>query len=110
MPSTANATIDLDHGHPTGWRRYLYSTIHDELVQEFYGINPGTLKVDNVAITRSGKLSQWTDRGYQIHQLQGSDVLAEILALTGLIELVGLHPKTPNLKRHEILADLTRKR
>ena len=30
--------------------------IHDELVQEFYGINPGTLKVDNVAITRSGKL------------------------------------------------------
>jgi hypothetical protein len=83
--------------------------IHDELVQEFYGINPGTLKVDNVAITRSGKLSQWTDRGYQIHQLQGSDVLAEILALIGLIELVGLHPKTPNLKRHEILADLTRK-
>lgn len=45
--------------------------IHDELVQEFYGIDPGTLKVDNVAITRSGKLSQWTDRGYQIHQLQG---------------------------------------
>lgn len=83
--------------------------IHDELVQEFYGINPGTLKVDNVAITRSGKLSQWTDRGYQIHQLQGSDVLAEILALTGLIELVGLHPKTPDLKRHEILADVTQK-
>ena len=83
--------------------------IHDELVQEFNGINPGTLKVDNVAITSSGKLSQWTDRGYQIHQLQGSDLLAEILALTGLIELVDLHPKTPNLKRHKILADLTRK-
>ena len=83
--------------------------IHDELVQEFYGINPGTIKVDSVAVTRSGKLWQWTDRGYQLHQLQGSDVLAEILALTGLIELVDLHPKTPNLKRHKILADLTKK-
>jgi hypothetical protein len=83
--------------------------IHDELVQEFYGINPGTFKVDSVAVTRSGKLSQWTDRGYQLHQLQGSDVLAEILALTGLIELVDLHPKTPNLKRPKILADLTKK-
>ena len=83
--------------------------IHDELVQEFYGINPRTFKVDSVAITRSGKLSQWTDRGYRFHQLQGSDVLAEILALTGLIELVDLHPKTPNLKRHKILADLTKK-
>jgi hypothetical protein len=83
--------------------------IHDELVQEFYGINPGTFKVDSVAVTRSGKLWQWTDRGYQLHQLQGSDVLAEILALTGLIELVDLHPKTPNHKRHKILADLTKK-
>ncbi|THD51771.1 MAG: hypothetical protein E8A46_14850 [Bradyrhizobium sp.] len=83
--------------------------IHDELVQEFYGINPGTFKVDSVAVTRSGKLWQWTDRGYQLHQLQGSDVLAEILALTGLIELVDLHPKTPNLERHKILADLTKK-
>jgi hypothetical protein len=83
--------------------------IHDELVQEFYGINPGTFKVDSVAVTRSGKLWQWTDRGYQLRQLQGSDVLAEILALTGLIELVDLHPKTPNLRRHKILADLTKK-
>ena len=83
--------------------------VYDELVQEFYGINPKTFKVDNIAITRNGKLSQWTDRGYQLHQLQGSDVLAEILALTGLIELVDLHPKTPNLKRHKILADLTKK-
>jgi len=56
--------------------------VYDELVQEFYGINPGTFKVDNVAITRSGKLWQWTDRGYQIHRLRGSNVLAEILALT----------------------------
>ena len=31
MPSTANATIDLDHGHPTGWRRYLYSTNHKDI-------------------------------------------------------------------------------
>jgi len=83
--------------------------VYDELVQEFYGINPGTFKVDNVAITRSGKLWQWTDRGYQIHRLRGSNVLAEILALTGLIELVDLHPKTPNDKRHKILADLTEK-
>jgi hypothetical protein len=40
--------------------------IYHELVQEFHGINPGTFKVDNVAIKSSGKLSQWTDRGYQI--------------------------------------------
>jgi hypothetical protein len=83
--------------------------VYDELVQEFYGINPKTFKVDNIAITRNGKLSQWTDRGYQIHQLQGSDVLAEVFALTGLIELVDLHPKTPNHQRHQILADLAKK-
>jgi hypothetical protein len=82
---------------------------YDELIQEFYGINSRTFKVDSVAITRSGKLSQWTDRGYQLHQLQGSDVLAEIRTLTGLIELVDLHPQVPNHKRHKILADLTKK-
>jgi hypothetical protein len=81
----------------------------DELVQEFYGINSATFKVDSVAITHSGKLSQWTDRGYQIHQIQGSDVLTEIRTLTSLIELVNLHPQVSNHKRHKILADLTKK-
>ncbi len=82
--------------------------VYDELVQEFYGINPKTFKVDNVAITRSGKLSRWTDRGYKIHQLQESDLQAEIFALIGLVELVNLDPKTPNHRRHKVLAELTK--
>jgi hypothetical protein len=31
MLSAADATDDLDHSHPTGWRRYLYSTNHKDI-------------------------------------------------------------------------------
>jgi len=32
MPSAADATSDFDaHSHPTGWRRYLYSTNHKDI-------------------------------------------------------------------------------
>jgi len=31
MLSAANAANDLEHNHPTGWRRYLYSTNHKDI-------------------------------------------------------------------------------
>lgn len=82
---------------------------YDELVREFYGINPETFKPDSVAITQRGKLSQWTDRGYRIRRLKNTDLLAEVQALTGLIDLIDVDPKTPNSERRKMLADLTKK-
>jgi hypothetical protein len=54
------------------------SDVYDELVQEFYGIDPVRRKVENVAVTRTGKISHWTiDKGYVIHQMTGTDAPSE---------------------------------
>ena len=46
--------------------------VHDDLVQEFYGLDPKTLFVDNVSITKSGKMHHWTEtNGYVSAQLSG---------------------------------------
>lgn len=34
--------------------------VYDELIREFYGIDPVRRRVENVAVTRSGKVSHWT--------------------------------------------------
>jgi len=78
----------------------------DEIVREFYGIDPSTFKVDNVAVTRSGKISRWTTRGYRIQQSTGIDYRAQVVLTTGLIMLVELDPATTNDARHSVLAEL----
>jgi hypothetical protein len=81
----------------------------DDLVQEFYGINTATFKVDNVAITRSGKISQWTERGYVLRQTGSEGVRADIARYFGLTELIDVHPRTPNDKRRKVIAELNAK-
>ena len=72
------------------------SDVYDELVQEFYGIDPVRRKVENVAVTRTGKISHWTiDKGYVIHQMTGTDAPSEVTRLFGLTELVEVNPRTP---------------
>ncbi len=34
--------------------------VTDELVQEFYGLDPETMLVDSVSITKSGKMHRWS--------------------------------------------------
>jgi hypothetical protein len=64
------------------------SDVYDELAQEFYGIDPVRRKVENVAVTRTGKISHWTiDKGYVIHQMTGTDAPSEVTRLFGLIDL-----------------------
>ena len=83
------------------------SDVYDELVQEFYGIDPVRRKVENVSVTRSGKISHWTiDKGYVVHQMAGTDAGCEIARLFGLIDLVEVNPRTPSNKRHQLMESL----
>ena len=83
------------------------SDVYDELVQEFYGIDPVRRKVENVAITRTGKISHWTvDKGYVTHQMTGTDAPSEVTRLFGLIELVEVDPRTRPDKRRELIEAL----
>ena len=84
--------------------------VYDEIVQEFYGIDLVASKVDNVAITRGGKVSRWTDdKGYVIHQLAGSDPRAEIIRLFGLTDLVQVDPRSTHVERRQVIAALDAK-
>ena len=82
---------------------------NDELVQEFYGIDARTFRVDSVAITRSGKITRWTEKGYIVEQMVGRDMRAEVIRLFGLIELIEVHPRTPNSNRRSIMVQLQAK-
>src|SRR4030081_2719728 len=82
----------------------------DEIITEFYGISTVARKVENVAITRSGRISHWTDkRGYVYHLMTQKDARNEVARIFKLVELVEVHPRTPNDKRLEILMDLQAK-
>jgi hypothetical protein len=83
------------------------SDVYDELVQEFYGIDPIRRKVENVAVTRTGRISHWTvDKGYVIHQMTGTDAASEVTRLFGLTELVEVNPRTPPSQRRELIEAL----
>jgi hypothetical protein len=83
------------------------SDVYDELVQEFYGIDPVRRKVENVAVTRTGRISHWTvDKGYVIHQMTGNDAASEVTRLFGLTELVEVNPRTPPSQRRELIEAL----
>ncbi len=58
----------------------------DELVQEFYGLDPTTMLVDSVSITKSGKMHYWTwERGYVVeHMTVGKNMQAEVTRIFGL--------------------------
>jgi len=81
--------------------------IYDELVQEFYGVDPVRRRVESVAVTRSGKISHWTiDKGYVIQQMSGTDAGSEVARLFGLTDLVEVNPRTSPNKRRELMETL----
>ena len=52
--------------------------VHDELVQEFYGLDLETMLVDSISIAMSGKMHRWTEaNGYLTAQLSGPSMQAE---------------------------------
>ena len=80
---------------------------YDEILTEFYGIEPVSLKVDNVAITRAGMIVHWTPkRGYVRYSMAEPDAQKEVARIFGWVALVELHPRTPNNQRLKILMEL----
>src|SRR5436305_625539 len=81
--------------------------VHDHLVQEFYGLDPKTLSVDSVSITKSGKMHHWTaSNGYVCAQLSGPSMQAEVTRHFGLIYLVAVQPSASAELRHQIMRGL----
>src|SRR3954465_13531453 len=81
--------------------------VHDDLVQEFYGLDPETLSVDSVSIRKSGKMHRWTEtNGYVCGQLSGPSMQAEVTRHFGLIYLVAVQPDASVELRQQIMRGL----
>ena len=81
--------------------------IYDELVQEFYGLDPQTLLVDSVSITKSGKIHRWTSKsGYLVNQMSGKSMQAEVTRWYGLTHLVAVEPDASLKLRKQVMAGL----
>jgi len=64
---------------------------HDDLAQEFYGLDSETLAVDSVSFTKSGKMYRWTvNDGYICAQLCGPSTQAEVARHFGPTYLVAV--------------------
>ena len=81
--------------------------LHDELVQEFYGLDSETMSVDSVSITKSGKMHRWTEAdGYISAQLSGPSMQAEVTRHFRLIYLVAVQPDASVALRHQVIRGL----
>ena len=80
---------------------------HDDLWQEFYGLDSVTMSVDSVSITRSGKMHRWTEaEGYVSAELSGPSMQAEVTRHFGLIYLVAVQPDASVELRQQIMRGL----
>jgi hypothetical protein len=80
---------------------------HDELVQEFYGLDSENMSVDSVSITKSGKMHRWTERdGYISAQLSAPDMQAEVTRHFRLIHLVAVEPNASVELRQQVIRGL----
>ena len=83
---------------------------NDEIITEFYGIDTKKRKIDNVGITRGGRIAHWTDkRGYVFYLMTEKEARNNVAKILGWVELVEVHPQSPNNERHKILNDLQSK-
>jgi hypothetical protein len=83
-------------------------SFYDDLVQEFYGLDRGTLTVDSVSITKSGKMYRWTEAdGYISARLSGPSMQEEVTRHFGLIYLVAVQPDASVKLRQQIMRGLT---
>ena len=80
----------------------------DELVQEFYGLDPITMLVESVSITKSGMMHYWTwERGYVVEQMTvGKSMQAEVTRIFGLSYLVAVQPDASADLRKQIIRGL----
>lgn len=84
--------------------------LYDEIITEFYGIDTTRRKIDNVAITRGGRIIHWTDKkGYVFYSMTEKDARKNVAKTLAWVELVEVDPRTPNDERHKILTDLQAK-
>ena len=81
--------------------------VHDELVQEFYGLDSETMLVACASITKSGRMHRWTEAGgYLSAQLSGPSVQAEVTRHFGLIYLVAVQPDATVELRQQVMRGL----
>jgi hypothetical protein len=85
----------------------------DETVSVFYGLNPRTLEVDTVYVTRGGDLTKWTKAG-NTHTHHNShhpnDPRTEIIIVYELTDLIETSPELTNDKHTKLqLAELEAK-
>ena len=81
--------------------------VHDELLQEFYGLDSKTMLVDSVSITKSGKMHRWTEvNGYVSAQLSEPSMQAEVTRHFGLTYLVAVQPNASVQLRQQIMRGL----
>ena len=80
---------------------------HEELVQEFYGLDSRTMSVASVSITKSGKMHRWTEAdGYITARMSGLNMQAEVTRHFGLIHLVAVQPDASVELRQQIMRRL----
>ena len=79
----------------------------DRLVQEFYGLDPETMLVESVSITKSGKMHRWTwEHGYVVEQMAGESMQAEVTRIFGLTYLVAVEPDASADLRMQVIRGL----
>ena len=79
----------------------------DRLVQEFYGLDPETMLVESVSITKSGKMHRWTwEHGYVVGQMAGESMQAEVTRIFGLTYLVAVQPDASVDLRMQVIRGL----
>lgn len=105
LPNPAQLTILLPFNGLDFMRQNEF--VHDELVQEFYGLDSKTMSVDSVSVTKSGKMHRWTEAdGYLRAQLSEPNMQAEVTRHFGLIYLVAVQPDASVELRHQVMRGL----
>ena len=72
---------------------------NDELVEDFYGINPSTFEVEQVSLTRGGVLSKFAKDGALFRHpiAPGRQALAEVIIVFHLTDIFSIHTQFENV-------------
>jgi hypothetical protein len=79
-------------------RNRLTASQKAEIVSTFYGINPRTLDVESVSVTRDGHMTKWGKGGlmHTHYSAHGNPHKVEISIVYGLIDMFEVHPLFEN--------------
>jgi hypothetical protein len=73
----------------------------EQIIRQYYGINPKTFKVECVSETRSGRLSVWTNGTSLTHPLAGRDGRKECVVAFDLSDIEEVAMITGATGEHE---------